>query len=133
MTTEKETPAANNAHSADALTEHAKIIVAKEAKKAKAVLSKTSLRPQSPTSTGTQQDPTQTELQDPEILLEVEDTTTRVTTPKGDVADASLDFTLSEEEEGDNISGNKKLRATKHKDETNLERLKTPLHTPTTE
>ena len=56
--------------------------------------------------------------------------TTRVTTPKEDVADASLDFTLSEEREGDNISGNKELRATEHEDETNSKRLKTPLHPP---
>jgi hypothetical protein len=70
-------------------------------------------------------------LQDPEILPEARDTTTRVNTLEGDVADTSLDFTLSEKGEGDNISGNNELRATKHEDETNSKRLKTPLHPPT--
>jgi hypothetical protein len=47
------------------------------------------------------------------------------------VADASLDFTLSEEGEGDNIRGNKELQATEHEEETNSKRLKMPLHPPT--
>ena len=44
----------------------------------------------------------------------------------------SLDFTLSEEGEGDNISGNKELRGdAEHEDETNSKRPKVPLRPPT--
>ena len=38
------------------------------------------------------------------------ETTGKVAAPEGDVAEISLDYTLSEEGEGDNISGNKELR-----------------------
>ena len=62
------------------------------------------------------------------------DTTNKVNTPEEDVAKVSLDFTLSEEGEGDNISDNKELRdETKHEDETNSKRPKVPPHPPTTE
>ena len=67
--------------------------------------------------------------QDPEVLLEAADTENKVNTPEGDVAEVYLDFTLTEEEEGDNISGNKELRDdTKKEDETNSKRPKVPLH-----
>ncbi len=46
---------------------------------------------------------------DPEILPEAE-TPAKVTTPEGEVAEVSLDYTMPEEGEGDNISGNKELR-----------------------
>jgi hypothetical protein len=49
-------------------------------------------------------------MQDPEILPFAGDTTDKVNTPEGDIAEISLDHTLSEEGEGDNISGNKELR-----------------------
>ena len=56
---------------------------------------------------------------DPEILLEARDMTARANTPQGDVAESSLNFTLSEEGEGDNVSGNKELRGeAEHEDET---------------
>jgi len=51
--------------------------------------------------------------------------TNKVTTPEGDVADVSLNYTLSKEGEGDNISGNKELREEKeHEDENNSKRHK---------
>ena len=51
-----------------------------------------------------------------------------VDTPEGNVADVSLDYTLTDEGKGHNINGNKQ----KHndgdtKDETNLKRPKVPL------
>ena len=71
-------------------------------------------------------------MQDHEELLDEVDTTDKVNTPEGDVAEVSLDFTLSEEGEGDNISGNKELRCEiEHEDETNSKRPKVPLHPPT--
>ena len=54
--------------------------------------------------------PSQTIETDPEILPEAGETTYKVTTPEGDVADASTVYTLSEEGEGDNTNGNKELR-----------------------
>ena len=48
-------------------------------------------------------DPSQTPAVDPEILPEAEQTTNKVTTPEGDVAEVSLDYTLTDEGEGDNI------------------------------
>jgi hypothetical protein len=45
-----------------------------------------------------------------------------------------LDLSLTEEEEGDNISGNKELRDdTEQEDDTNSKRLKVPLHPPSAE
>jgi len=52
-------------------------------------------------------DPSQTKETNPEILPKAGEMTGKVTTPEGYVEDASLDYTLSEEGEGDNISGNK--------------------------
>ncbi len=52
-------------------------------------------------------DPNQTKEVDPEILPKAGETTEKVTTLEGDVAEVSLDNTLSEEGEGDNINGNK--------------------------
>ena len=73
-------------------------------------------------------------MMDPEILPEAWATTTRANTPKRDVAKASLDFTLSEEGEGDIISGNKELRGdAKLEDKNNSKRPKVPLHPPTAE
>jgi hypothetical protein len=73
-------------------------------------------------------------MQDPEIIPEAGNTTARVHTPKGDVANASLEFILSEKGEGDNISGYKELRGdAEHEDETNSKRPKVPLHPPTAE
>ena len=58
----------------------------------------------------------------------------KVTTPVGDVTELSQDFTLSEEGEGDNLSGNKELRKeADDEDETNSKRAKVPLQTPATE
>jgi hypothetical protein len=45
-----------------------------------------------------------------EIPITTQHTTILSTNQEGDVAEASLDYTLSEEGEGDNISGNKELR-----------------------
>ena len=57
--------------------------------------------------------------------------TDKVTTPEGDVANVSLYYTLSEEREGDNISGNKELRdAKEHEDENISKRPKVPLPPP---
>ena len=47
-------------------------------------------------------------MKDPEILPDSE-TPDKVTTPEGDISEVSLDYTLTEEGEGDNISGNKEL------------------------
>ena len=67
-------------------------------------------------------------MKDPEILLDSE-TPYKVTTPEGDVAEVSLDYTLTEEGEGDNITGNKELRdEAEHEDENNSKRLKLPLN-----
>jgi hypothetical protein len=67
-------------------------------------------------------------VKDPEILPDSE-TPNKVTTPKGDVAEVSLDYTLTEEGEGDNISGNKELRdEAEHEDENNSKRLKQALN-----
>ena len=80
-------------------------------------------------------DPTQTKDKDPEILPDTAETE-KVTTPEGDVAEISMDYTLSEEGEGegDNISGNKELRGeTANEDETDSKRLKQPLNTEGTE
>ena len=68
---------------------------------------------------------TGTIIEDPEILPD------KVTTPEGEVTDLSQDFTLSDEEEGDNISGNKELRDDKDtEEETNSKRVKVPLKPP---
>ena len=57
-----------------------------------------------------------------------------MTTPEGDVTKLSQYFTLSEEVEGDNLSGNKELRKERDdEDETNSKRAKVPLQTPATE
>jgi hypothetical protein len=70
---------------------------------------------------------TGTPTEDPEILPD------KVTTPEKDTTKLSQDFTLSEEGEGDNISGNKELKnAEDVEDETNSKRVKVPLQTPAT-
>ena len=62
------------------------------------------------------------------------ETSDKVNTPEGDVAEVPLDFTLLEEGEGDIISGNKELRGeTEHEDERNSKRPKVPLQPPTAE
>jgi hypothetical protein len=67
--------------------------------------------------------------QDPEVLPEAADIENKVNTPKGDVAEVYLDFTLTMEEERDNIRGNKELQDdTEQEDETNSKRPKVPLH-----
>jgi hypothetical protein len=51
----------------------------------------------------------------------------------GDAANTSLDYPLSEEGEGDNISGNKELRKNgDDEDENRSKRAKVPLPTETT-
>ena len=73
-------------------------------------------------------------MHDPEELPNAVDTIDKLNTPEGDAANVSLDFTLSEEGEGDNISGNKDFRGeSEHEDETNSKRPKAPLHPPTAE
>ncbi len=60
---------------------------------------------------------------DPEILLEAGEKTENITTSEGGVIEASMDYTLSEEEEGDNINGNKQLRELyDNEDENNSQR-----------
>jgi hypothetical protein len=61
-TTKTETPAEDTAHQAYTITQQAKTIEAEEAEKANADILRTPLPSQGPTCTGTQQDPTQTEL-----------------------------------------------------------------------
>jgi hypothetical protein len=79
--------------------------------------------PENTTKKDTLPDPTQIPETDPEILPDI--TADKVTTPEGDVAEASMDYTLSEEGEGDNISGNKELRGeAQHEDENISKRLK---------
>ena len=71
---------------------------------------------------------TGTPTEDPEILPNKE------TTPEGDTTELSQDFTLSEEGEGDNISGNKELWDLKdNKDENSSKRVKVPSPTRATE
>ena len=48
-------------------------------------------------------DPSQIPAVDPKILPKAEQTIDKVTTPEGDVAEVSLDYTLTDEGEGDNI------------------------------
>jgi len=50
--------------------------------------------------------PSQNKETDPEILPEEGQTTEKVNTSERNVAEISLDYTLSEEGEGDNINGN---------------------------
>ena len=89
--------------------------------------------PENTTTKDILSDPTQIPVTDPEILPDSV-TTDKVTTPEGDVTEASLDYTLSEEGEGDNISGNKELRdEAKHEDENNSKRLKQLLNAEATE
>jgi hypothetical protein len=79
-------------------------------------------------------DPSQIPAVDPEILPEAEQTTYKVTTTEGDVAEVSLDYTLTDEGEGDNINGNKELRdGAEHEDENNSKRTKVPLNPVPTE
>ena len=91
--------------------------------------------PENTTSKDKLPDPAQIPDKDPEILPDTAETE-KVTTPEGDVAEISMDYTLSEEGEGegDNISGNKELRGeTANEDETDSKRLKQPLNTEGTE
>ncbi len=56
-----------------------------------------------------------------------------MTTHEGEVTELSQDFTLSDEGEGDNISGNKELRDDKDiEDENKSKRVKVPPSTLTT-
>jgi hypothetical protein len=102
----------------------------------KASQRRTPKNPKPPENTTTKDklpDPSQTAAVDPKILPEAE-TPDKVTTPEGDVAEVSLDYTLSEEGEGDNISGNKELRdEAEHVDENISKRLKKPLNPDATE
>jgi hypothetical protein len=67
-------------------------------------------------------------LADPEILPDITQTEDNVDTPVGNVADISLDYTLTDEGKGDNISGNKEKRNDGDtEDETNLKKPKVPL------
>ena len=76
-------------------------------------------------------DPTGTSLENPEILPESGKTTDKVNTLKRDVAEISQDYTLSEEGEGDTISGNKELRNEgETEDKNNSKRANGPLHPP---
>jgi hypothetical protein len=78
--------------------------------------------------------PSQTKETDPGILPKAEQTNEKVTTPEGNFATVSLDYTRSEEREGDSISGNKELRNdANEEDETNSKRPKVPLHPDTAE
>jgi len=90
--------------------------------------------PGSTTSKDTLPVPSETTEADPEILPNAGNTTNKVNTPKGGVVEVSRGYTLSEEGEGDNISGNKELRGEgEHEDETNSKRPKVPLHPPVAE
>ena len=83
------------------------------------------------TGTRTHPDPNQTPTVDPEILPEAGETIEKLHTPEGDVAEISLDYTLSEEREGDNISGNKELKDEGDlEDASNSKRPKGPLPPP---
>ncbi len=65
---------------------------------------------------------------DPEILPGAKETSKKVDTLEGFVADISLDFSLPEEEEENNISGKKELREEGDtNDENNSKRPKVPL------
>ena len=76
-------------------------------------------------------DPPATSIPDPKVLLDVGVEGTKTSTLKGNAVNIFLDYTLSEEGEGDNISGIKELRANGHnEDDTNSKRPKVPL-TPT--
>jgi hypothetical protein len=55
-----------------------------------------------------------------------------VTTPEGEASELSHDYTLSEEGEGENISGSKELRDDNPEEENNMKRAKGPQHTPET-
>ena len=71
---------------------------------------------------------TGTITEDPEIFPD------KVTTPEGEVTELSQDFTLLDEGEGENISGNKELRYGKDtEEENNSKRAKVPPPTPATE
>ena len=66
-------------------------------------------------------------LADPEILPEITQTKDNADTPEGKATDISLDYTLTEEGKGDNISGNKEKRNNGDtEDETNMKRPKVP-------
>jgi len=74
-----------------------------------------------------------TPSEDPEVLPEASETPDKVNTPEGEATEISWDFTLSEEGEGDNISGNKELRKDgDDEDENTSKRAKGPLQSPTT-
>ena len=74
------------------------------------------------------QGPIGTQTEDSEILPE------KVTTPEGEVTELSQDYILSEEGEGDNISGNEELRKEKNdEDENTSKRAKVPPQTPAAE
>ena len=78
--------------------------------------------------------PTETPLEDPEVLLDASEILDNVQTPEGETANTSMDYTLSEEGEGDNISGSKELRKNgEGEDENNSKTAKVPLPTETTE
>ena len=75
--------------------------------------------------------PSETTLEDPQILLDASEILDNVQTPEGDAANIS-DFILSEERKGDNINGNKELRKNgDDEDENSSKRAKGPLTTET--
>ena len=72
--------------------------------------------------------PSGTQTEDPKILPE------KVNIPEGDASEILQDFTLSGQEEGANISGNKELRKKgDEEDEHNSKRAKGPPQAPTAE
>jgi len=86
------------------------------------------------TAKDTLPDPNQTTEAYLEILPDAGQTTEKVITPEGDVVEISFAYTLSEEGEGDNISGNKELwNDAENEDETSSKRPKVPLLPETTE
>ena len=72
--------------------------------------------------------------EDLEVLLDATEIPDNVQTPEEEAANLSQYFTLSEEGEGDNISGNKELHKDgADEDENNSKRAKGPLPTETAE
>jgi hypothetical protein len=103
-------------------------------KQANAERLKKSLPPGNTSTKDTLPDPSQTPKVDLDILPKAEQTTEKVTTPEERVAKASLDFTLSEEGEGDNLSGNKQLQdEAEHEDESSSKMPKVSLNPVATE
>jgi hypothetical protein len=78
--------------------------------------------------------PTGTRTEDQEILPEASATPKKENTPEGEASEIPQDFALSEEGEGDTISGNKELRKEgDDEDENNSKRAKGPPQAPAAE